>query len=287
MHDRKLWIERVIGTVLVWVIPVISSLAVTITVCLFSVCGTSQSSTSNLFAVASDLLPFLGVVAAIMVAVITSLYLRGMESTEGGFLSFEGALNQLREFPLEIEDERENFSDECQAVLNKWIEKSEELAKCLKAITPEWRGFQTSPEKIDAINEYRNRTETITHVLNGWTSKNRRGKLSLLRLSEVRYAILRGIQVNLFIMSRGVVGRELVSRILLLSISISALLMITIVVRGAVGFGDYSLFHPPDTLNLFLYSFLPLSAICHIFGIMIAVWIWWNDTKALEGLWPS
>ena len=281
------WLKVLLCTALVWGIPVLLSMIVIGALCLSSECRANQSSIESLRTFTGDLIPFLGVVTAIMVAVITTLYLRGMESIERGFLSFEEALNQLRIFPIQIENDRDNFSDECQQLLNKWIEKSQNLAECLKAITPEWRGFQSSPKTNDAINDYRNRTETITKTLNGWTSKNRRGRLSLLNLSEVRYTIVRGVQVNLFIMSRGVVGRELVSRLLILSISLSVLLIVTLVVRSAVGFDDNSLFQPPTALNLFLCSFLPMSAISHIVGFIVAVWIWRNDTKALEALWPS
>ena len=286
MRSPKDWTQIFGWGFFIWGLPLVASAIVVITLCSFSQCDAQRSSVDSLLAAAADMTALLGVVTAIMVAVIAALYVSGLERMERGFGSFDSWLNQLREFSSEVDGEKGNFSEQCQGTLDKWIERSQALVAYLRRVTPEWDGFSSDPETMHVIHDFRNKTETITRVLNGWTSNNRPGRKSLFRLSELRYAIIRGIQFNLFIVSRGVIGRRLVSKLLILSISLSFLLVGAIIIRGAVGFADNNLFEAPVALNLYLYSFLPISAVCHTAAFMLAVFSWWHETKTLEKLWP-
>ena len=99
----------------------------------------------DLLNLSRDMLSFLGVIAAILIAVTTTIYVLSEQKRREGFLAFLQALNRLREVPGAIENSRETINPAGDGSAELWSDLTRDFIVRMNEIRPTWGGYTTEP----------------------------------------------------------------------------------------------------------------------------------------------
>ena len=157
LSERKKWIEFVGMRILmpccrfleqtfsVWLVSVLVALGATLGWCIASQTGASYPTIQVLLDMARDMVGLLGVIAAILIAVITSMHTLGEQKREAGYLPFLQALNVFRRLPAEIESSREAIDPGNAGAANRWSELTMQLIERMNEVRPSWGDMTLTP----------------------------------------------------------------------------------------------------------------------------------------------
>ena len=216
----------------IWVVPLLLSLAVSLALCVAIGTETTILPITVLLNLSRDMLNLLGVIAAILIAVITTMYVLSEQSRREGFRSFLSALNGLRRMPGEIQSNSNAIDPDNDGPAARLAIALDEFVERMNEIKPTWQGYDASPglnkEMIRYIGGIRGGLATI------YSDLESRGLDTTLvgqldrRIDESG----RGMLVGLLSMESGIVGKRFVERLLKLSLSLTCLLVLSLSVRA-------------------------------------------------------
>ena len=98
-----------------------------------------------LLTISEYMIAFLGVVTAVMIAVITTMYGLSSQKQESGFSVFLASLNQFRNMSLIARNNREQIGAQNRTSLDSFVDQTDKLIESMNEITPGWRGYDAAP----------------------------------------------------------------------------------------------------------------------------------------------
>ena len=238
--------------------------------------------------ISKSMVSFLGIVVAILVAALTTMYVRSSENEESGFRDFLQSLNLLRNLPFRMDEVSDIVAFHNQSVLYEFDNLTTQLCEFieeLNEIKPGWEGYDSNPELENNLNSY---VECWTNSATGITLAMRYSGVSkspLLELGTIQQGNLRVILVALLTMDKGTLGKALVGKLIRLSFSLTMLLVLSVAVLATTGLSEGSLMYTPVWFNLFLYVLLPSVAVFHVLGFVEALYVWRHDVRKREEKW--
>lgn len=221
---------------------------------------------------------FLGVVIAVLVAVLTTAYVQGRGNQVTGFDTFIKALSDFKMVVSEID--RMNTNDKSEKVgskFKKWRILAEKFATELDEITPAWDGYDYDRILENTMETYVNQSgKMIRHVVKQWDEIRVKHELTI-----------RNMVVGLRIMDEGSVERRLVERLFNIFLSLVALLALSIIVRIIAGLEYDGMDGVRAFVNLSAYLTLPAIAIFNFIALVYSVCMWREDIQKRDDAWKS
>ena len=268
-------------------VPLLISLAVSLVLCMTAGTSTDYFPLKVLLSLSRDMLSFLGVIAAILIAVFTTTYVLSSQNRREGFLSFLQALNRIRRVPLEIENSRDVIDPGTSGSSDYWSDLTREFIERMNEVKPVWGGFDTDPELEDVMFLYVNCSKQVRDDMISNLGNSENNKSEVRRLYNRIDESVRGMLDGLLSMEFGIVGRQFAVTLMKLSFSLAILLIATLVVRAlvepftGVGSGWWT------WLSLSAYLFLPINGVIHVLGLICATHEWWQGVRRREKPWED
>ena len=280
MRSLSSWVETSLWFASLWGAPLLISLLVCLIWCISVGSEILEFPIRTLTSLTADMVGFLGVVVAVLIAAITTLYSLSSQNRNSGFITFLQGLNQLRQVPDMIKEIKDQVRVEIQEPLYRWYLFTLEIVNELNEVTPDWRGYDSSPQLETRIRRYvsLSTAELGNIVLHSTDNQDD----SLTKVSQIRTlgdSSLRSAVIGLRNMDLGVVGNQLVGRLMGLSLSLTLLLMSVLIVRALAGLVEIDLLQFTTWLTVLLYVFVPATAITHIAGFAVAIYWWWTGAQ--------
>ena len=214
MRNRYAWLEVFAWSALVWGAPLIESLIVSLSLCVAMRESAIPFPTESLLAISRDMLNFLGVVTAILIAVITTMYVRSSENEETGFRAFLQSLNQLRNLPIRIDEMRSEVVPQGLDILDELIGMTEDFIGRMNNIKPGWRGYSSDPELESEMFNYVNRWTALFVNLSVPLGNRGSAVSALSKIGKFQEGRIRVMVVELLTMDKGTFGKRLMKRLL-------------------------------------------------------------------------
>ena len=126
-------------------VPLVISLVVSLVLCVAARTRAVDFPLEVLLGLSGDMLSFLGVITAILIAVITTTYALSEQARREGFSSFLQALNLLRKVPEEIESSSDVIDPTGDGSPNWWSDVTREFISRMNEIRSEAANYMTSP----------------------------------------------------------------------------------------------------------------------------------------------
>ena len=269
----------------VWFVSVFVALGVALVWCVATQSSASYPSTEAMLDMARDMVGLLGVIAAILIAVITSIFVLGDQKREAGYSLFFQALNGVRRLPDEIARSREAIDPGDVGSARRWAALAMQFIESMNLVTRAWKGFDGDPESEDTMQRYTEESFAAQRLIAGNLGDASDGWQELLRLQGYQEENLRGMVTGLNAMDSGIVMRRFASRLISLSISLAFLLLLALAVRTLVGVGDPAFSYLVAWLGPFLYLFFPITVIMHVLGIFCAASVWHRANRDRAKAW--
>ena len=205
----------------IWVVPLLVSLVVSLALCTAIGTKTTILPIDVLLSLSRDMLNLLGVIAAILIAVITTMYVLSAQTRGEGFRSFLLALDGLRGMPAKIRSSREALdldNDGSPARLTDVADTLDEFVAGLDEVKPTWQGFEADRDLETVMAYYsggiKAELESIASTLEGADN------LQVDQLAKRFDGRVRSMVVGLLTIQLGIVGKQFVERLLKLSLSL-------------------------------------------------------------------
>ena len=249
-----------------------------------------QFNLQDLNDLAKSMVSFLGIVVAIIVAALTTMYVRSSENEESGFRDFLQSLNLLRTLPFRMDEVRDIVALHNHSVLYEFDALStrlDEFIEEMNEIKPGWEGYDSAPELENDLDDYVKCWTTLATSITLAMRYSGVSKTSLLEIGTIQQTHIRVILVALLAMDKGTLGKVLVSKLIRLSFSLTMLLVLSLAVLTTTGLSEDSLIATPVRLNLFLYILLPSVAVFHVLGFAGALYAWQQGVRKREKAWQS
>ena len=276
----------IVGIALIWTIPALAVSFVALEM------DTALSERGQVFlpkyllTISENMIVFLGVVTAVMMAVITTMYGLISQKQESGFSVFLASLNQFRNMSLVARNNREQISAQNRISLDSFVDQTDKLIESMNEITPSWRGYDSAPEIEAKMLEYVEDSGELLMTM-GASATDNSEMSALSEIFNYRDESVRGMLIGLLDMDRGVIGGRLMTTLLILSLSLTILLILSLVVLTITAPKDISLVASSSPFNLFIYGLLPATAIFHIVGFICAMSAWWRQVQKRDKEWQS
>ena len=267
--------------------PLLISVAVSLGLCMTAGTSTDYFPIEVLLSLSRDMLSFLGVIAAILIAVVTTMYVQSSQNRREGFLSFLKALNQIRGVPLEIESSGDVVDPGASGSSDYWSDLTRKFIERMNKVKPLWGGFDADPELENVMFIYVNCSKQVKDDMISNLGNSENSKSEVRRLYNRIDESVRGMLDGLLSMEFGMVGRQFAVALMKLSFSLAILLIATLVVRAlvepltGVGSGWWT------SLSLSAYLFIPLSGVIHVLGLICATHEWWQGVRRREKPWED
>ena len=282
MRNRVPWVEITAWLTLLWGAPLLFSVATCFIWCVAVDTNLLKFPASTLAALTGVMVAFLGVVVAVLVAAITTLYSLSSQNRNSGFITYLRALNQFRQIPDRIYRIRDQVSTRIQEPLDRWHLITQDFVEMMNEITPDWRGYDSSPNLESRLQQYVDLSTVQLTSIAAHLKDNKDDELMVSQIRTFGESSLRSMIIGLRNIDLGIVAGRLVRTLLGLSLSLTILLISVLVVRVLAGLADSELIQMATWLTLFLYVFVPASATTHIVGFAIAIYSWWVGTQRLR-----
>ena len=282
MRNPTPWIETSAWLALLWGAPLLFSLLTSFIWCISVGIGMLDFPVRTLTALTGVMVAFLGVVVAVLMAAITTMYSLSSQNRNSGFITFLQGLNQFRQVPDKIDEIRDQVSAEIQGLLYRWYLITLEFVEQMNEITPDWGGYDSSPDLENRMQQY---VELSTSELASIALHSDGNQDDGLKVSQIRThgdSSLRTMIIGLRNMDLGIVGSCLVGRLMGLSLSLTLLLLLVLIVRTLAGLADIELLQLTTWLTILLYVFVPATATTHIIGFALAIYSWWSGAQRLR-----
>ena len=266
-------------------VPLVISLAVSLVLCVVARTRAVDFPLEVLLGLSRDMLSFLGVITAILIAVITTTYALSEQARREGFSSFLQALNLLRKVPEEIESSSDVIDPTGDGSPNWWSDVTREFISRMNEIRPTWSGYDAEPELEQEMALYLERSSGLRMNMESKLDGSDDGRREVRRLWDYIDQSMRGMVNGLLSMNSGIVSRQFAVTLMKLAFSLALLLIVTLIVRALVG---------PVTgvgsgwwtwLSLSVYAFLPITAVVHVIGFICATHEWWRSVRKPEKIW--
>ena len=287
----RIWVTccRGFGSIAsVWVVPLLLSLVVSLVLCTAIGTKTTILPFDVLLSLSRDMLSLLGVIAAILIAVITTMYVLSAQTRGQGFRSFLQALDGVRGMPAEIRSRGEVLGQDdgdAPARLTGVADTLDEFVVRLNDVRPTWPGFESDRDLENVMAYYsggiRAELKSIASNLEGTN------KLEVDQLANRFDGRARSMVVGLLTIQLGIVGKQFVERLLKLSLSLTCLLVLSLSLRASaepvstVDFGRWS------WIILTAYTFLAAAVLAHVIAFICAAAEWWGKVQAIEIAWEG
>ena len=279
MRNRSRLVETSAWFALLWGVPLLISLLTCFIWCVAVGTELLEFPAKTLADLTGVMVTFLGVVVAVLVAALTTLYSLSGQNRNKGFITYLQALNEFRQVPDKIHRIRDQVGVELQEPLDRWRLITQEFVDMLNEITPDWKGYDSSPDLESRMQRY---VEMSTAFLASMAIHVNDNNEDGLKVSQVRTygdSSLRLMLIGLRNIDLGIVASRLVRTLLGLSLTLTLLLLSVLLVRVVAGLAESQLFHLTTWFTLFLYIFLPATAASHIVGLAIAITSWWTGAQ--------
>ena len=266
--------SRVTVITVIWIVPALIALVLALIVCMAIGINGFYFPAKYLLAMSKDLITFLGIITAILIAVFASVYVQSRGNQVTGFDIFFRSLSAFKNLIPEI-DEMDAQSN--QRTFEDWGQQAISFAKKLNRITPGWQGYDAHPKFEDELLEYAESSKR-------WT----RGAIGQWEDFSIRHDDhIKGILIGLRLMDEGTIEVRLVSRLRRVFFSLVTLLVLSLIIRALAEPSIIISINRLETLNLILYVFLPSVAIAHLLALAHAIWVWRRDMNKRDREWAS
>ena len=278
--------------VLTWIVPAVAAFLLTSVVLNTAIwVNRKYPHPKHLFDMSADMLGFLGLVVAVLIAVITTLYIQSSQSRESAFRDFLQSRNHVSLLRLRIDVIKSRMVNQCS--VNEWMTLADGFIDRMNEITLEWLGYDEHPEMEKNMLCYIHRSNyLLLSLLKSDVVKSDGLDQNTIKLilSEVFYTQeghVRVMVTALLSMDKGMLGKRLVDSLLWLSCSLTLLLLLALLVRTTTGVDHISMFASSEFFDLFTYCLIPAVAAAHVVGFVVAVYLWRRSVQKREREWLS
>lgn len=237
-----------------------------------------------------DVLAFIGVILAVLLAVFTWMTSQNSQSRDTGFQTLRQATANLENLNIQLKQKCLAFANELSVqgraiegnesctklvMLNAWIQDIDCLTKRLNLITMNWMGWQSDPALQD---------ELVDHVYCAQAlSENVEDEVQATLTRYKQY--MRNVLFGLYRLDGAIVGDILLHRLATIFGSLAVLIAFGFGFRIAanldIGFSY--------TFNVIFFdaAFLGICAFIHLSTLVFFVFRWWDETRKREIEWKS
>ena len=234
----------------------------------------------NVVSIVEILIVFLGVTAAILIAVFMTAHVQARMKQVSGFEVFLDSLGDFKSSAAEILASFGRVgAQEDQATWSAWGQSTDGLIEALDTVTPLWRGYESSTTLECKLLQY----------VNTWTLP-----ISLMMAQQewdelrIRHEqSLRKLVIGLKIIDEGAVEQRFATSLIKIFISLSILLICCLIVLILAGIEYRDVGVGSSWLNLFVYLLLPGVAIVNFIALLYVVLQWWRRLQRRDASWAA
>ena len=288
MRNQKSWQEMFAWATPIWGIPLLLALLSTLVWCIANRVGGLDFPIGALLSLSGDMLSILGIIVAILVAVITTVYVLSSNNQTTGFREFLRSVNRLRRLPYRIQDLGvEIVPTSSDGAPERLSDLTRQFIDRMNEITPGWGGYEIDPDLENEVNQY---SQLSSNELINIQSSIPEGDTNMRTVESLwvrRDESLRGMVVGLLSMHLGAVGLRFAGRLIGLSLSLAVLLLLTLAIRTLSGLEDAGVLELSSQLMFFVFVLLPTATGMHIMGFALATYLWWRRVQVIRRAWQS
>ena len=244
--------------------------------------GTGFSFPANkLVSVSADLLGFMGIVTAILIGVLTSIYVQSRSTNTSGYSQFIEALDEVRFIPIQMRERSSRAQPSDQDLLRDWANRTTALEERLNEVTMDWQGWETDRTLESDVLNYVDENQTILTQMGTFIASDVVWSRIWINIDVQVRRILIGLRA----MDEGIVGQQLVNRLFNVFISLVVLLSAGVGIRivADVGYGSES----PDLGNLYFAILIGMITVFHLAEIGLAANSWRRALQRKRDAWIS
>ena len=287
MPNQKSWLEMFAWAAPIWGLPLVLALTLSLVWCIANRVGGLEFPVEALLALSGDMLSILGIIVAILVAVITTVYVLSSNNRTTGFLTFLRSLNRLRRLPYRIQDLGVDSIPNGDGAAERLSDLTRQFIDRMNTVTPGWRGYETDPSLENDISQY---SQLSCVELLDIRSNIPEGDTNVRKVEQLwvrKEESLRGMVVGLLNMTLGAVGNGFAGRLIGLSLSLTVLLLLTLAIRTLSGLEDAAVLGVSAWLKSFVFVLLPTATVGHVLAFALATYLWWRKVEAIQRAWES
>lgn len=232
-----------------------------------------------------ELLEFLGVLEAILIAVFTMVHVRSREALASGFWKFRETVEGLEN----LGNAMVQFSDRGllpdwplgMPYLARWASKTKGLVVRLNEITPSWKGWSSERH----LERYLCLVALLPSSVARNTGDLLRKDYNWVRIRTEFDHRIRALTIALLVMNEGVTGKQLESELLEANSQLLAIIVM-ILVFGILAEGGHR-GGTPAVANLFWAIFFVAASVINLWRILWAIDKWWKYLRMMDQAWEK